>query len=78
MGLAARVVPNGAALTEALALAEDLAQHSRDALANVKRSLLAVRESRRGTSLAAETEVFTQAWGSPAHVGAFAALSKRR
>ncbi len=75
MGLAARVAARTRATAEALLLADELASSERDVLVRLKRSLRASRDARRGAALAAEAEIFKEAWGSEAHRAAFAARS---
>jgi enoyl-CoA hydratase/carnithine racemase len=75
MGLASHAVADGTATAVALTLAAEIARLPRAALVNVKRSLVAVRRARRAGSLAAEAQVFRDAWGGEAHRAAFAALN---
>ncbi|HZO16605.1 MAG TPA: enoyl-CoA hydratase/isomerase family protein [Polyangiaceae bacterium] len=77
-GLATRLVADGSALESALAVADELATRPREAIAAIKRSLIAVRTARRGAALEAEAEVFTQAWGSPPHRAVFAAIKSKK
>ena len=77
-GLATRLVEDGFALETALALATDVSARPREAIAAIKRSLLAVRTARRGAALQAEAEAFARAWGSPAHRAVFDALKSKK
>jgi len=78
MGLARQVVAEGQAVAAALALAAELGQLPRDALAAIKRSVLASKLARRAEAFEAERKVFRSAWGSPAHRAAFDALGDSR
>jgi enoyl-CoA hydratase/carnithine racemase len=70
IGLASRLAPHGRARPEAIALAEDLAQAPREALVNMKRTLLAARSEGREDRMVRERKVFRVAWGSPQHLAA--------
>lgn len=70
MGIVNRLAPPGTALSLALAVADELARSPREALVESKRSLVAVREARRGDALEREQKVFRAAWGSPPHLAA--------
>jgi enoyl-CoA hydratase len=78
LGLAQRVVEDGAAQREALALAAEMAGAGRGALVRVKRALSASRLAQRGDAIDAESKVFRQAWGSAEQQRAFAALAKQK
>lgn len=77
-GLATRLVEDGSAVEAALALAADLGTRPREAIAAIKRSLLAVRTARRGAALEAEADVFAKAWGSAPHRAVFAAIKSKK
>jgi len=77
-GVAQHVAADGAGMEAALGIAAELAERPREALAAIKRSLLASKLARRGNALEAEAEVFRSAWGSAPHRQAFAAFSKRK
>ncbi len=78
MGLARKLVAPGQAVAGALAIAAELDQQPREAVATVKRSLLASKQARRAEAFEAERKVFRSAWGSPAHQAAFAVRNGKR
>ncbi len=72
LGLIAEVAPAGEGLSLALALAERIARHPRDAVAGIKRMLQQVRVRDRVEAFEAEAEVFARLWGGEGHRAAMA------
>lgn len=67
IGLAAEVVDTGAALSRAVAQVNRIADNPRGTVAAIKRALGAVRDARRGGSIARERAIFADMWGAPDH-----------
>jgi enoyl-CoA hydratase/carnithine racemase len=79
LGLVNRLVPRGAALTEALAWAERLAQGPAAATARIKRLVYAARGRDRRAQLDAERDAFVESlYGAECGEGIAAFLQKRR
>lgn len=74
LGLVNDVVPPGQALKKATELAGRIARNDRQAVAQLKRALLSVRQARRGDGLKREQDVFKDIWGGAPHRSAFSKI----